>query len=357
MREYYLRHRLLIVNTCAFLTVGILLSWLFHQVAYALLSLVLGGLLGWLGEWLQKALKVSEGRVLRWTLIVLLAEALLFIYVGMPAIGAYGAAHPVRHPIEIESDVVGRMAKEATFRTQDGLTLTGWYYAPQNGAAVIVAHGLNANRTQGIHQVRMLVEAGYGVLAIDLRAHGESQGRLFAGTTDVGLDVQAAAEYLQSKPEVESGRIGGLGLSVGANAVLYAAASGAPLQALIADGTGMARTEDALEPMLPEIRPLFFGTPLNRNYHRFLDLFSGVRAPAPLKEIVAEIAPTPVLFIAGEGEWLEPALDRRYAAAVGESGSVWLATGSGHLGAIYDHTTVYQQRMLSFYDTYLSRRD
>jgi hypothetical protein len=141
-----------------------------------------------------------------------------------------------------------------------------------------------------------------------------------------------------------------LPLTTNTNAILFAAAHGTPIQALIADGTGMARTEDALEPMLPEIRPLFFGTPLNRNYHLFIDMFSQKPAPSPIKEIVSKITPRPILFIAGEDEWLEPALAQRYAATAGESASVWLVSNAIHLSAIFDHTEEYEQRMLSFYD-------
>lgn len=353
MQKAYRNHRLLILNTASFFTIGLLLSYLLDHIAYALLSLGIGALLGWLGETLLKALKIPERRYLRVTLIFLIAEALLFIYGGIPAIGAYGIVHPIRLPIEMEPDTIGHPGKEITFQTRDGLTIAGWYYPSNNGAAIVTVHGLNGNRTHPIHQAKILVDNGYGVLTFDLRAHGESGGQLFTGMMDIGLDVQGAVDFIQSQPEVDQDRIGALGLSVGANAILFASAQGAPIQALIADGTGMARTEDALEPMLPEIRPVFFGTPLNRNYHLFIDVFSQKPPPPPVKEIVPKIAPRPILFIAGEAEWLEPALAQRYAVAAGENASVWLAPGATHLSAIFDHPKEYGQRMLSFYDEYL----
>lgn len=348
MKALYRKHLLLFLNTAAFLTVGLVLALLYREAGFVFSAVLLGAGLGWIGEHLLQRTGLPDRLQLRGTLVFLLGEALLFVYLGIPILGAWAVVHPVRLPVDLDSGVVGRRAEAVSLTTRDGLILEGWYYPSRNGAAVILVHGLDGNRTHGIHQASILLEEGYGVLMFDMRAHGESAGKRFGGPEAAALDVEAAFRFLVNRQDVPPERIGALGLSAGAGAALYAAADGVPLQAVIAEGVGMAGTADALAPMLPEIRPLFFGIPLNRNYHRFVYLFAGRKPAPPLKEVMAGVDHMPILFIAGGAEWLEPALARRYADRAGEAARLWIAPESTHLRAIYDYPEEYRSRILAF---------
>lgn len=68
---------------------------------------------------------------------------------------------------------------------------------------MIAAHPLKGNRASLLPQAAALAEAGYGVLLLDLRAHGASDGE---ATSFEGTDVEAAAAYLAARP---TGHIGG----------------------------------------------------------------------------------------------------------------------------------------------------
>jgi dienelactone hydrolase len=90
-----------------------------------------------------------------------------------------------------------------------------------NGAAVIAFPG----RSSPVEHVRMLARHGYGVLMLDMRGQGESEGDPNAFGWGSDKDLDAAIALVESRPDVEGGRIGGLGLSVGGELMIEAAAS------------------------------------------------------------------------------------------------------------------------------------
>lgn len=108
--------------------------------------------------------------------------------------------------------------------TADGVTLAGRYVPSTNGAAVIVRHGSGSQRTATEAQAAVLAAHGYGVLQVDARGHGNSAGTAM----DLGWwgesDTAAAVDLLASRPDVEPGRIGVLGLSMGGEEAVVAAA-------------------------------------------------------------------------------------------------------------------------------------
>ena len=88
------------------------------------------------------------------------------------------------------------------FSTEDGLTISAWYAAPRSGAgqAVMLMHGLQGNRDQLLPHAAYLRESGYGVLLIDFRNHGESEGSVTSMGYHEIKDARAAYTYLQARP-------------------------------------------------------------------------------------------------------------------------------------------------------------
>lgn len=313
-------------------------------------GLVVGGLLGLATEASLGRLSKSRFLYRRRLLLLVLVEALLTVYLVIPALGAYHDVHPPRSPVSFTPAELGMAYEDVTLTTEDGVNLSGWYIPSQNGAAIVAVHGLAGNRTQVLGHAQALAEAGYGVLLFDLRAHGESGGQRFGAAY---LDVRAAVEYLLNRPEVMPEQIGALGLSAGAHAILNAAAGDPRLKALWLDGAGANRVEDVLGPMLPELRPFFIMMPVPWMHDRFMELFSGVKAAPPLKEQVAKIVPRPMLFVAGGQEDLEISLAHRYADIAGKPARVWGLPDVAHCGGLAAYPEEYKGLMLSFFDTYL----
>lgn len=117
-------------------------------------------------------------------------------------------------------------AETVTFQAADGTTLSAVWTAPVTPApAVLLVHMLSRSHTEWEVTAQALSAGGFGVLAVDLRGHGASGGSWGGGLGAMQQDVQAALDWLKSRPEVARGRIGIAGASLGAVlAVLGAAA-------------------------------------------------------------------------------------------------------------------------------------
>ena len=101
----------------------------------------------------------------------------------------------------VPADRLGVPHEDVSFTTADSLELHGWYIPSRNGAAVTAFPGRNGPQ----RQARMLARHGYGVLLFDRRGEGESEGEPNAWGWGGDADVKAAVEYLQRRPDVETG--------------------------------------------------------------------------------------------------------------------------------------------------------
>jgi len=122
--------------------------------------------------------------------------------------------------------------RDVTFQTEDGVRIVGTYY-PGSGDGVLLLHQLGSDRHSWDYFAKKLQDAGYAVLSIDMRGHGESglDWREFRSPTGVTrqadndflgmlLDVKAAKSRLNEEGKFASVIVGA---SIGANiAALYA---------------------------------------------------------------------------------------------------------------------------------------
>jgi len=338
-----------IINTIVGGAFGAAFGIFGNVLLWLLGGLLLGAVLGLATE----ALFHRSHRLARWyklrTVILVLVESTLALYVIVPAIGVYDAAHPARVAVKGSPADSGLPYEDVVMSASDGVTLRGWYIPSQNGAAIIALHGAGGNRNQLVRHAQFLAQAGYGVLLFDLRAHGESDGTLFPMTDD-SQDVAPAVAYLQDRKEIDPERIGAVGLSLGAEVILEAAARDPNLRALVVDGVSTNRVEDLL-PLPPEYRIMYLAAPMWWLGDRMAEIVSGVPA-RPLVVLVEEIAPRPILFISS-GDAPEPFMNRRLVERAGNGAQLWELPDIGHVGGIFAHPEEYAQRVVSFFDAAL----
>lgn len=124
------------------------------------------------------------------------------------------------------------MNELVTFETADGVTIVGDYYEGGRDKAILLLHMMPATRASWVAFANSLTAAGFSVLAIDLRGHGESTKG--SGETLLNYqefqdidhqasikDVEAAVEFLASEKKMKEVSIAGA--SIGANlALVYA---------------------------------------------------------------------------------------------------------------------------------------
>jgi len=120
-----------------------------------------------------------------------------------------------------------------SFQTKDGLSLKGWWIKGKNDITIILSHSFGSNRSgwegsdaQGnshkinwLPSIKVLVDAGYNVLAFDHRACGESEGDMTYFGKKEALDINAAINWVHTNNEKLT-KFGIIGFSSGANATL-----------------------------------------------------------------------------------------------------------------------------------------
>jgi uncharacterized protein len=227
--------------------------------------------------------------------------------------------------------------------TEDNVRLSAWYTPPRNGAVILVAHGYGASRPEHYHA--LFASHGYGVIAWDFRAHGESAGEFSSlGYYEV-LDAKAALDFALSQPEVE--HVGAWGGSMGAVTMIRAAAQYPEIEALVADSPFITLEEEM------DLRVPF---PVLRSLIRFFaEREAGVTvASVRPADDIARISPRPVLIIQGMGDGMVPidSAERLYEAA-GEPRQLWTEKDVPHLNMYTFYKTRYTKRVLKFFDEYL----
>ncbi len=132
---------------------------------------------------------------------------------------------------------VSAATQRVTFRADDGVTLTATWYEPSSrpGPAVILVHMLHRSRRDWDAFASRLASEGIGALALDLRGHGDSQAWGTGEPPDYSLlvqDVRAARRYLASRSDVQPGRVGMAGASLGANLAVLEASGDSSIASL-----------------------------------------------------------------------------------------------------------------------------
>src|SRR5205085_4257994 len=111
------------------------------------------------------------------------------------------------------------------FPAADGGRLSGWCVPSSNGDAVVLLHGAGSRRSAVLDHAAVLARAGYGVLLFDARGHGKSGGRAMDFGWYGDRDVNGAVQFLTQQRDVGQGRILAVGLSMGGEEAIGAAAS------------------------------------------------------------------------------------------------------------------------------------
>jgi hypothetical protein len=283
------------------------------------------------------------GRLARRTAIAA-GGALAFMFVLLPLGYAYVGTHTARAPVE-DIDLGSSDVEDVQLHTSDGLTLEGSYVPSRNGAAVIVAFGRKGTQ----RPARMLVRHGYGVLIFDRRGEGESDGDPNPYAWDEGeRDLHAAVEFLESRPEVKPGRIGGLGLSVGGETFLQAAAHDKSVRAVVSEGASARSSGELASVPGSELGPLA----INAMVTAGTAVFGNVSPPAHLIDQVDRIAPRPLFLIysAQVKNGVERRFNRAYYRQAGGPKAIWGVTDAGHVGAQEARPREYERRVTAFYD-------
>jgi uncharacterized protein len=274
----------------------------------------------------------------------LLTLAVLFgLYFFMYPLGeSYVVTHAARAFVPTPN--LGTEFEEVAFTTGDGLRLEGWFVPPKNGATVISFPGRAGSRGPA----RLLARHGYGVLLFDRRGEGESEGDPNAFGWRGTRDVEAAVAYLASRPDVDADRIGAVGLSVGGEVLLQAAAENDDLAAVVSEGAGVRSIREAVHYPGPLKIVMTWATAIATPATA---VFTSDLPPRGLTDLSAEITEPLLVIYSKKGQGGEELSRKYYEAAKGPK-ELWAAPGK-HTGALKNAPEEYERRVVAFFDRHL----
>ena len=144
--------------------------------------------------------------------------------------------------------------QKVSFQTVDGVEIFANYFQADSSKAVLLLHQFASSKEAYSVLANLFFEKGFGVLAVDLRGHGESTGKGSLSSPErltprdfqnMSLDLKAALDFLKSKKYAEFAIVGA---SIGANLAISFPSLHAEFKAAVALSPG--EEYKSLSPML-----------------------------------------------------------------------------------------------------------
>jgi len=285
-------------------------------------------------------------------LFVILAATAFVLWVTR--VRALDIVRPGHAPVTRTAESFGLTnAQDVSFKSQDGLTLKGWYVPPKNGSVIIIIHGHAGNRTNQAPDAALLVKQGYGALLFDLRNSGESEGTVTTFGLQETMDVQGAIEFVKAQPGVDADKIGALGQSMGGATAIMSAARYPDLKATVAE-SAYTSMEDNITTGVRDLAglPPFPFAPLIIFWGEW-EAHMKMNQVRPIAEI-ATISPRAILLVHGEQDSLIPVENaRQLYAAARDPKALYLIPNAGHQDMVEPGGEAYAQTIIAFFDKYL----
>lgn len=255
-----------------------------------------------------------------------------------------------RWPLALAPEALGLRAETVRFRATDGVTLEGWK-VPADPAQpwIILCHGLGSNRSDLLDIAAGLHARGFNVLLFDFRGHGGSGGRVTSFGWTERRDLEGALAFLGRQADVPASPCGVYGISMGGAVALMVAAEDDRLSAVAVDSP-YTDLEDSLGRHLELLYrlPAFPALAMVAATYR---LRFGVwpKVVSPLGA-AGRLSGRRLLVIQGGADVRIPVTGAQaLAAAAGESGSLWVVEGAGHLEGFGMNPPAYVERLGGFF--------
>lgn len=242
-------------------------------------------------------------------------------------------------------------SESVSFRTDDGLTIRGWFFPrPATERVVVCCTGHRGTKSDLLGIGSSLWREGFNVLLFDFRGCGDSDPSQISLAHHEVNDARAAVRFVSER--IPGCVIGMLGYSMGAAVSILVGASDPSVRAVVADSSftsirdvvahhmGRHRLPPPVVPLADVVNRWRYGYP-----------FSAVR---PI-DVVGRLSPRPLLIIHGAADDLIPVGHaHELFAAVGEPKQLWIVPGAKHCGAYFHDRRAYVERVCGFFQHALS---
>jgi uncharacterized protein len=262
------------------------------------------------------------------------------------------SAEQVRKADEVFTRV-GATREELAVRAPDGALLRGWKVraARPYGSWVLLLHGRSHNRFVMLPHAEFLLAAGYNVVMMDARAHGESGGAASTYGYLEKRDETAVIDALESSENMK--HLFALGESMGAAVSLQSAAVEPRIEAVVAEGA-FRNLREVTYDYAGLQQSEFLGKTLFRpaaDVSRWIAQKQGGFSFAEISPEKAVAARSfPVLLICGLSDGKIPCrhAEAIFRAAAGRK-ELWEVRATGHEKAIQAHSAEFRERLLKFF--------
>lgn len=167
-------------------------------------------------------------------------------------------------------------------------------------------------------------------------------------------DVAAAVTFLQQQPDVDPGRIGAVGQSMGGEQAIGALAADDRLRVVVAEGaTNRVAADKGWLADAYGIRGRV-QVAVDTITYGLADLLTDAEPPTSLGDAVDAAAPRPVLLIAGGNATDEVLADTAIRSRSPGSVQVWVVPAAGHIAGLTVAPTEWEDRVCTFLDTALA---
>jgi uncharacterized protein len=257
-------------------------------------------------------------------------------------------SNPATHEVGVAPADLG--AHALAIASVGGRTVSGWEIRGEPGCgAVLLLHGIRADRRDMVERARWLKRNGFSVLLIDLPAHGETAGEHITFGVEESVAVRAA--LAQMRAEFAGERIGVIGESLGAASLVLAQPEPAP-DAVVLESM-FPSIEDAVEDRL-ELHLGRWARSMSPLLLWQLPLRLGVRADQirPIESLALLHAPVLVAGGSRDRHTRREETERIFAAA-NPPKELWIVEGARHQDLYAYDRAAYEAKMLPFLQRYL----
>lgn len=286
--------------------------------------------------------------------VLLHASWVIALLMSAAALAAWfvGGALLAPHPANITGLPADLAVETVTVPVPGAPPLRGWWVEGTAGQpAVLLLHGIRADRRAMLGRARLLHRHGYSVLLVDLQAHGESRGDAITLGARESRGVVAARDWM--KQRVPGRRLAVIGVSLGGASVVLAPRSGGfdavVLEAVYSNARQAVRNRIAMrlgDGMAELLAPLLTMQTRWRIGVSVDDL-------SPLDRI--RDLDAPLLIVAGgRDRHTLPAESRALFERARAPKEFWLLPDAAHVDFLAHSGAGYERRVVGFLDRSLS---
>jgi uncharacterized protein len=296
-------------------------------------------------------------------LAIIVALFLLSVSLILLVIGPTLLLQPRRRTADFYRDLgrpttpgeAGLAYEEINVITPDGFKLNSWLIkaAGPPAGTLVYLHGVGDCKIDGIRFARLMHDRRFNVLLYDARRHGVSSGDYCTYGFYEKYDVVTVIDYLLSRTDIQPGRIGLFGTSMGAAVAIQAAAIDRRVAA-IASENSFANLRSIFDDYQKRMIKLPF---------HFLRNLVIVRSELKALFKATDVAPVnsvrtihiPIIFLYGnKDQKIRPDYSIRLYEHANEPKELYLVSGAGHTDLWEIGGPAYEQKLITFFDKALA---